>query len=249
VIRTNPPTDRESETLSSDTLFTFTSNPLYLLDMLINGIKPRYFYEVLPFVENNWFYIIAAKCFCDIPLSKIKAHLNWYGNYGLGIKKSFLQGHGVSPVAYIHHKSFWILNLIQGNDRLDSNTIPIIPYLKRYFGDDFRLNEDGSPKHKLKKFYDEREWRYVPKQKVELLADEENTLDYYLNLVKRKNKNHPFVDAKIALNPDDVEYIIIHTFFEYSEFRKKLRDNYSDDNEYESMLSKILFSERILRDF
>jgi len=217
--------------------------------MIISGITPRYFYEVLPFVEKNWYYIIAAKCFCDIPLSKIKSHLNWYGNYGLGIKKTFLQNHGVSPVVYIHHNSLWILNLILGTTNLDSDAIPIIPYLKRYFGDDFRLNEDGTPKRKFKKFYDEREWRYVPKQKIELLADEEDTLDYCLNQVIRKNSNHPLVGATIPLHPDVIEYIIIHNFYEYKELKQKLRNIYSDDNEYELMLSKILFSERIMRDF
>jgi hypothetical protein len=56
--------------------------------MLRDGIKPRYVFERLPYKEYH--YIVPVKCFCDIPLGKIKSHLEWFGNYGLGIKRSFL---------------------------------------------------------------------------------------------------------------------------------------------------------------
>ena len=249
MIRTNPPPNRESETLSSDTLFTFTSHPMHLLDMMVNGVKPRYIYEKLPFVENNWCYIVAAKCFCDIPLSKIKAHLNWFGNYGLGITKAHLQSHGVSPVVYIHHNSHWILDVLMENQVTDLNSNPIVPYLKRYFGDDYRLSEDGSAKRSFRKFYDEREWRYIPNQEIQLLVDEEITIVQGLKLVKKKNHNRPFVSAKIDLTTDVIEYIIISSFMEYKEFKQSLRKIYIEDNDYELMLSKIICAERIIRDF
>jgi hypothetical protein len=77
-----------SENISSETLFTFTGKLEYLIGMLRDGIKPRYVFERLPYKEYH--YIVPVKCFCDIPLGKIKSHLEWFGNYGLGIKRSFL---------------------------------------------------------------------------------------------------------------------------------------------------------------
>ena len=66
--RTNPPKDRLSENLSSDALFTFTSEIRYLISMLEQGIYPRYIYERIPIPNKTWYYTVAAKCFCDIPL-------------------------------------------------------------------------------------------------------------------------------------------------------------------------------------
>ena len=84
-----------SETTSSQTLFTFTTELPFVLDMLENGIKPRYIFETLPYGTKN--YLAPMKCFCDIPLSKIKKHMDWFGSYGLGINKTYLAKSGATP--------------------------------------------------------------------------------------------------------------------------------------------------------
>ncbi|HEX2922248.1 MAG TPA: abortive infection system antitoxin AbiGi family protein, partial [Bacteroidales bacterium] len=135
--RTNPPKPRLSENLSSDSLFTFTPKLEYLISMLERGIYPRYICERIPIPNRSWYYTVAAKCFCDIPLGMIKSHLNWFGNYGLGIKKSFLKEQGASPIIYIHNKSRWIVDsLIEGGLK-KTRSYPTLPFLKRLNGQDY----------------------------------------------------------------------------------------------------------------
>lgn len=247
--RTNPPIPKLSVNLSSDTLFTFTSKLDYMVDMLENGIKPRYIFERIPIPQKTWYYIVAAKCFCDIPLGMIKSHLNWFGNYGLGINKRYLQKLGVSPVIYIHNDSKWIIKALIDNGIKDLDKYPTLPFLKRYFGDDYKLQEDGTYKRHHRKFYDEREWRYIPqKNNISSGSDVSNIKDG-LEIVRKKNIEQGYDYSKIKIAPDNVEYLIIDKFTEFKELKSRLRDICQNDDDYELMLSKILIAERIVRDF
>lgn len=82
--------------LSSTTLFNFTHTFEHLEDNLLKGFYAGTTYEKLPKRNNG--YSIPMVCFCDIPLGMIKEHLDWYGNFGIGIKRTYARKHGVSPV-------------------------------------------------------------------------------------------------------------------------------------------------------
>lgn len=144
-----------SENISSETLFTFTGKLEYLIGMLRDGIKPRYVFERLPYKEYH--YVVPVKCFCDIPLGKIKSHLEWFGNYGLGIKRSFLQDNGTTPIMYVHKKSDRIFNTIDKLTLDELKKMPSLPLLKRNFGWDYKEQENGVYEKEQRKFYDERE--------------------------------------------------------------------------------------------
>ncbi|MEQ8811092.1 MAG: abortive infection system antitoxin AbiGi family protein, partial [Imperialibacter sp.] len=66
--------------ISSTTLFNFTDKLDYLIDNLKNGIYCSTIYEKLP--ARNCGYRVPMACFCDIPLSLISDHFQWYGRYG-----------------------------------------------------------------------------------------------------------------------------------------------------------------------
>jgi len=89
--------------LSSETLFHLTGSFDILKLILKNGFQARYIYEKLP--GRKLAYFTKTICFCDIPLSLIKEHVNWYGTYGIGINKSISRGKGLSPVLYVHSNS------------------------------------------------------------------------------------------------------------------------------------------------
>lgn len=238
------------ENLSSEVLFTFTSKREYLISMLENGIMPRYIYERLPIRGKTWYYIIAAKCFCDIPLGKIKSHLNWFGNYGLGLNKKYLREFGVTPILYIHQNSHWITEALNKKGLENIKEYPTLPFLKRYNGDDYKREENGSYTPKKRKFYDEREWRFVPKDNA-LEVNEglkiENGIDHVWN--KNRVSQYNTAESCINISPNIVEYIIIDNFNEFGLIRKDLRRLYPNDDEYDLMLSKILIADRIIRDF
>jgi Putative abortive phage resistance protein AbiGi, antitoxin len=52
---------------------------------------------------KNWLYLIV--CFCDLPLSNLSEHLNFYGNYGIGLTKEWGIGKGINPVIYLSQAS------------------------------------------------------------------------------------------------------------------------------------------------
>lgn len=234
-----------SENISSETLFTFTGKLDYLIGMLRDGIKPRFVFERLPYKEYH--YIIPVKCFCDIPLGKIKSHLEWFGNYGLGIKKSFLQAHGTTPIMYVHEKSDRIFNTIDKFSMDELKKMPSLPLLKRDFGWDYKENENGIYIKKQRKFYDEREWRYVPLD-TEIEVGKGMTIENGLRYAKMKNDIHLNIKP-LKLEPSIIEYIIIYDRNEFEKLRKALFDLYKDNNVYEEMLSKILIAKQVLRDF
>jgi hypothetical protein len=247
--RTNPPIRKLSENLSSETLFTFTPKLEYLVDSLEFGLKPRYIFERLPIPNRTWYYIVAAKCFCDIPLGKIKSHLDWFGKYGVGIKKSFLRQKGASPVIYMHKQSSWIVNSLIEFGLENFVETPTLPFLKRHFGDDYRLDGNNAYKRHHRKFYDEREWRYIPENDKLETGNGFSRIEEGIEHVKQMNLINPFNKNIITLVPDNIEYLIIESDKEFKSLRSRLRNIYKSDEDFELMLSKILVSRKILRDF
>lgn len=247
--RTNPPKPKLAENLSSESLFTFTPKLEYLIAMLEKAIYPRYIFERIPIPNRTWYYTVAAKCFCDIPLGMIKSHLIWFGNYGLGIKKAFLKEKGVSPIMYIHNKSKWVVDALVKGGLGNLESYPTLPFLKRQNGQDYKREDDGSYTQRFRTFYDEREWRYIPQNnELETNNDIEKIADG-IELIRQKNIATPYLKSFIKVLPDNIEYIIIDSFEEFKELKTCLRRIYPLEYDYELMLSKILIAERIIRDF
>lgn len=232
------------ETLSSSVLFTFTSELEYLIDMLKNGIKPRYSFESLPYEKKQ--YILPMKCFCDIPLSKTKVHLDWYGNYGLGIRKETLKKIGVTPVMYLHRdtENRLIKNLLQR-----SETQNFIAFTKKYDGQTYRLLSDNEPKLTKRNFYDEREWRYVPPNtKIEFIEHKIGIKEGIL-MASNRNKQCPYQSHAIILEYNDIEYIIIKDLSQLPELKKVLKEISKNESDYELILTKVLTVKQIKKDF
>lgn len=94
-------------TVSANTLFHFTSNIDYLIGILTNNFYPRLCLE-----DHSAFFPAQKKylaelampmiCFCDIPLSNIRNHVEVYGEYAIGLTKEWGKKNDISPVMY-----FW----------------------------------------------------------------------------------------------------------------------------------------------
>ena len=113
-------------------------------------------------------------CFCDIPLSKLKRHIGTYGNYGIGLTKNWGFKKNLSPVIYTKQKARTASNyekLIkwyrqnfeeESNDQKAKEFSQLfsdfLMFTKPYSG---KMYKNG--KNKITRFYDEREWRWIPK--------------------------------------------------------------------------------------
>ena len=232
------------ETLSSSVLFTFTQELDFLKDMLVKGIKPRYSFESLP--NNSSHYIIPMKCFCDIPLSKTKVHLNWYGNYGLGIRQETLKKMGVTPVLYVHEKSVKeILKPLIENPKSQK----LVALAKKYFGTTYRFHDDDTYQRTSRKFYDEREWRYVPLDAKLEWFPKSFGIKEGLTLARKRNEEHPYEGPSIQLDFQDIEYIIIKDLKDVAPLRKALRKKFPDEVDFEILMTKVLTVKQIKKDF
>lgn len=222
-----------SENISSNSIFHFTNSFENLKSILKKGFKISYVSEKL-FVSpvESLFYIAPMVCFCDIPLGGIKAHLSRYGDFGLGIHKSYCKMKKINPVFYIYRASTF--NHIFPDISLKYATI--IPYIKRYYG----TNITG--KGPLR-FYNEREWRYIEKDKIEILNES--------NLVKKKceelNKN---INHYLDFGLDKVEYIIVKNKTLLSTMVNFIDGELEIDQQEKKILyTKIISSTRIKNDF
>lgn len=76
--------------LSANTLFHFTNNIDNIINILTNEFSPRYCMESFEFLGGCDLEIaIPMVCFCDIPLSQIKNHIENYGGYAIGLSKEW----------------------------------------------------------------------------------------------------------------------------------------------------------------
>ncbi len=87
--------------LHSNSLFHFT-NKDGLLGILENNFLPKLSLETFRSSTGGIYsFLIPMCCFCDIPLSQVARHMKEYGEYGLGMKRSWIEENKLNPVHYI----------------------------------------------------------------------------------------------------------------------------------------------------
>ena len=235
--------------------------------MLDKGyLSPRYCEEsfdkdILP----TGVIALPMKCFCDLPLSMIVPHLEEYGCYGIGFSKEWGVSIGASPLTYFADKSSPIVQEIISivNDKIDIlnskkdncelseseynrqtlEAISIIPkFIKPYKG----VFNKGESLDDEKCYYNEREWRYVPK--ISSYIDEDTGI---LALEKELfNDLNSIIEKKIQLHFSlkDIRYIIVKDSNEVKEICKILENRYGLDALYD-IAHKIITKEQIENDF
>lgn len=256
------------ETLSSNSLFHFTNSAEQLISILKHRFRPKYCLEDLRMFKtaedetDDWLELaIPMICFCDIPLSKIKHHLTFYGNYGIGLTKKWGIKHGVSPLLYVgqdsettkslrmifeeyhrtseQHQSIW---------EMGQAVMRFLRFTKPYEGQFWRNGEylQGV------RFYDEREWRYVP----EIQPDDDLTAwiakSDYLDDIKRSALNEILADKyTLHFEPDDIKYIIVENedqILSIISAVERIKGQF-DPEIIKKLTSRIITRQQIIEDF
>lgn len=170
---------------TENSLYNFKGKMEYIIDILKEfRFTPRYNKEFVlldndserPVLE----IIIPMVCWCDIPLERIGNHTSRYGGYGIGISKEWAIKNGINPIIYIIEdtiiaRAFSLqkdmiiaLQEIMESDsslkrKLARVTGPLFyasnlvsQYIKPYSYQRIPSRQEN------RKFYDEKEWRYVP---------------------------------------------------------------------------------------
>lgn len=231
-------------TISSNTLFNFMKEYQFLEQALEKGLWPRYS------VEPNWegkHFAIPMLCFCDIPLSHIKNHLCEYGEYGIGVTKDFAKKHSITPVLYVASGST-MMNKIRYYIRTfehptENEKMDYLEYLLYYIK---KVNGKNC-EQKNCKFYNEREWRFIPK------ISHNVHLNIFKSIEKAKEQiaslSHHTEEERISLKPDDIAYIFVSTDSDKKKLIKKLAKIYQSEGVADIMKTKILTCKQIREDF
>ena len=209
---------------SANILCNYMQKLEYLENILkCMAIKPRYVEEVIDYLEIDDLYSISypMTCFCDIPLSKVKYHMNRYGDYGIAFDKNVLTLRNVQPITYININSQYgsdfkevLQKLLNQDDRPDNKwsflpdfVLTQLMYSKPIAG---KMNKNGKTDTYL--FRDECEWRYIPN----VIPDD---MEYVLTGNRNNDKARLEYSSALALednqrswlkfNTNDIVYLIV----------------------------------------
>ncbi|MCJ7647257.1 MAG: abortive infection system antitoxin AbiGi family protein [Candidatus Lokiarchaeota archaeon] len=234
--------------VSSNTLFHFTNSINNIDRILTNDFIPHFSLEKI--IVGNFMFEFAFPmvCFCDIPLSQIKNHIERYGQYGIGLSKEWGVNNKLNPALYIERNSDLssyleeVVKLIAGapkksEEAVGAPVLQLVKHLKQYESGDFPENY---------RFYDEREWRYVPQ--IKEIMDKGSFLKYRHDNGRTKRLD----GVKLRFVPDDITYLIINDESEIEQMINKLRyikSSKYDDKTIEKLISRIITVEQIMEDF
>ena len=245
--------------ISANTLFHFTPKEEYLISILRNGFIPRYCLEsnfIITDDVKRW--AIPMVCFCDIPLGNTKEHMNKYGDFGIGMTKEWGVKNGLTPILYtttnsqlsksLKHQRNEIINLLLEKnipDIYDRNLYTSF-FIKEYEG----YYNKSKIHDKLIRFYDEREWRYVP-SKMEFENESFIPMisqDIFENEIKLEKHNNKLSTCNLVFDVSDIKYIIVPTENILESFLLKLEQNRIVEKAIK-LATKIISFERIYSDF
>ncbi|MEP0366489.1 MAG: abortive infection system antitoxin AbiGi family protein [Cyclobacteriaceae bacterium] len=260
--------------ITSNTLFHFTNSLQTLSLILKNNFKASYC------IEGDSF--VAMICFCDIPLSEIGGHIEKYGGYGIGLSKGWAVNKGLNPVIYLESNSYLAKTMKEGRNQLSWfmwDAVADKDFLKKHLTkfksplwniDDISIyalnygrfikNYSETIKEKVNRYYDEREWRYVPPVNIGEL-EESSPSDLYDQLIIHKTHEKfeaiktgrkLIDDQKLTFEPEDIRYLIIKSQDEIPKLVSHLKEVGRFDFEKidkDILICKIVTIESLKEDF
>jgi hypothetical protein len=246
--------------VSANTLFHFTDKEK-LRGILRSQFFPKYSLEDLSYAtpETSIYAssYIPMVCFCDLLFSQIKDHIDFYGDYGIGLrKKEWGLKRGISPIVYVPYNSISARHIQSiaaeigrqyaksaKKGKIREELPNFYKYIKAYQGETFNRRAKTLVS---KVFYDEREWRFVPK-KFNVIPEAE-VRDNIIQVQNADMQNTATLPFKAA----DVKYIIVKTEREIPEFvnfiEKDLSIRFPDVRDRQLLLSKLISVEQIRDD-
>lgn len=241
----------------SHTLFHFTKSKDALLSIMKEGFWPRFCQEDISWtgIVDCGFMAYPMVSFCDIPISRLDEHIDFYGRFGIGLSREWAVKNELNPVLYISGQN--IVARMIGEITTWGMTLPVdskVAFAQSCSGlFSFIKPTEGTMKiaenSKWKEFYQESEWRYVPVDTNIRCAlgasDFENT--EFRRIENEKIKKH----CKLCFDSNDVKYIFVPTDFEIPEvvdFIEMQLTNHSD-LERKILMSRVISLQSIMSDF
>ncbi len=242
--------------ISTNSIIHYTKELKYLRGILENGFKVFYCYEKVLSSKKGYLHsVFPMISFCDIPLAQVKQHLDSYGHYGIGLTKDWAKSKGLNPVLYFDQDSelinyfrseFERLNNKKNNKEIEyediEHLIKILSYSKNYEAD---LTRKGKT-IKNYRFYDEKEWRYVPDAAT--LGGAEPFLSEKLYNKDKDKYNKTLGHIVIDFKPEDISYIIVKDESDIKEITQHIRNLFASKctlEQMEILMTRIITTDQI----
>lgn len=262
---------KEERGISANVLFHFTRRIDNLLGILKNEFHPRFCLESTEHTLSDPSEVnknaLPMVCFCDLPISHIAEHVEFYGRYGLGMSKEWGMKYGVSPMVYSYpgsHVSQSLVSLQEAvselsdgmKNRYGYSPIHVLAELLSFLKPIEGPTERDGKYYDRKVFYNEREWRYVPsisehdpheKGLIDMILTEEEFMDEE----RLKKANADMAEQyTLPFEPDDIRYIILDNESEILPFIEELRHikRKKEFPSVEVLVTRITTAERLLED-
>lgn len=217
-------------------LFHFTQSFNDLKGILAAGaFWPRYSLEDLSFMSpsKEFFLAFPIVSFCDIPISRLDDHTDYYGSYGIGLSQTWGISSGLNPLLYINDSCPMkqdlydsMVALLDYEDKVEQpqtegsepspekksflyHTARILAFTKPHTG---VTKKDGTSDTKV--FYDEAEWRYVACSR---LSEKQTyfTEEGFADSEKLKKANEEAKEsAPLTFTLNDIRYLFVRTVSE-----------------------------------
>lgn len=244
--------------ISTTSIIHYTDKINKIVSILEHGFAIKYCVEKLHIdigiVSNAAHPMIS---FCDIPLSQSHKHFKAYGKYGIGLTKEWARKKGINPVLYLDKsssisKTFGEFITERRNIKSNltkqqrKNILRLKCFIKNYDGPLKRKSIDINNY----KFYDEREWRFVPESKSIGGANFSIRLSLYKK--SKGSYNKAISSFRLDFKPEDITYIIVDTAEEIPIMIKKLREIYEDKlntTQMDILINKICSTQQIRSDY
>jgi hypothetical protein len=151
----------------------------------------------------------------------------------------------VSPVIYVHSDSTHMTLTASAKNIENLQKSSTTPYLKQYAGFQEKRVHGSDPVRKKRRFYDEREWRFVPRGEKWHVTDYASEND----LKKEKDKLNRGHLAGMPIKLDEIRYILVGRETEIPEFIKTIRDLSIPSQEQDILITRIITMQQVRWDF
>lgn len=236
--------------ISTNSVFHFTNSKDSLKGILANTFRVKYCLERIESKHGNIDYAVPMVSFCDIPLSQVSMHINKYGGYGIGLSKKWAKRKGLNPVLYLDKNSI-ILNEVLMKAKLENNSDIVYEFLRYTKNYDGELVRDGHTVNKNYRYYDEREWRFSPSQKM-LKAERKILFDVEYYKYHKQIINERLSLLKLQFKMSDVSYLILRDedeILEILEYLESINYDQPDKSSIKVLSTRIITSKQIKTDF
>lgn len=266
-------TEKQEETnihipskIQADTLFNFVTQPQYLIRYLqLKRIPPRYCIEEIGYLDIPQVKKIGIpmKCFCDIKISDMEEHMQWYGYYGIAFSKEWGMNKGIQSVQYINVKSELKKEFansfqasLEGKDSLEGS---LEAKLKTFMVNELMYYKpyDGKMKNRItgdlesKCLADECEWRFVPDvtqlgyQQI-YIVEEMMSTDFFDRL---SDSMEDIPEVGLEFEYSDIKHIIIESKEDLLKLIDVIQNLDIEDQDKYELISKLIIWESVKEDF